>query len=98
MDPKTLREDGDGERERGERERERGLGREGESPSAPLFVCFFLPPGPTLCKLGLGRSAVPPEVLTPVLRPASDLPLFCFHGLFPSLSFSHPILDSFSLF
>ena len=29
-----------------------------ESPLAPLFICFFLPPGPALCKLGLARSAV----------------------------------------
>ena len=51
--------------------------------------CFFRPPGPALCKLGLVGSAVLPEVLTPVLRPSFDLSLFYFCGLFPSLSFSH---------
>ena len=55
---------------------------------APPFICF-LPPGPALCKLGSGRSAVLPEVLTQVLRPFFDLPLFYFRGLFPSLSCSH---------
>ena len=66
-------------------------------------MCFFLPPGPALCKLGLARSAVLPEVLTPILGPSFDLPLFYFRGLFPSLSFSHchfgllfPILSQFS--
>ena len=53
------------------------------------FLCFFLPPGLALCKSGLVRSAVLPEVLTPVLGPSFDLPLFYFRGLFPSLSFSH---------
>ena len=66
-----------------ERERER------ESPLAPLFICFFIPPGSALCKLGLVRSAVLPDVLTPVLGPSFDLPLFYFLGLFPSLSFNH---------
>ena len=81
MDPKTRRE---------ERLRVRGGGeRERESPLAPLFICFFLSPGPALCKLGLTRSAVLPEVLTPVLRPSFDLPLFYFLGLFSSSSFSH---------
>ena len=67
----------------------RGRQRERESPLAPLFICFFLSPGPALCKLGLTRSAVLPEVLTPVLRPSFDLPLFYFRGLFSSSSFSH---------
>ena len=62
--------------------------RERERALAPLFL-FFLPAGPAPCKLGLGRSAVLPEVLTPVLGPSFDLPLFYFRGLFPSLSFSH---------
>ena len=61
---------------------------ERESPLAPLFM-FFLPSGPALCKLGLVRSAFLPEVLTPVLGPSFDLPLFYFHGLFPFFSFSH---------
>ena len=46
-------------------------GREREKRAlAPLFICFFVPPGPALCKLGLGRSTVLPEVLTPVLGPS----------------------------
>ena len=40
----------------GERERERALWL--------LFLYVFSSPGPALCKLGLGRSAVLPEVLT----------------------------------
>ena len=66
-----------------------GRERERDSPLAPLFIFFFLPPGPAPCKLGLVRSAVLPEVLTPGLGPSFDLPLFYFRGLFPSLSFSH---------
>ena len=59
-------------------------------PLAPLFICFFPPPRPTLCKLGSpGVLFVLPEVLTLVLGPSFDLPFFYFHGLFPSLSFSH---------
>ena len=50
-----------------------------------LFLYAFFSPGPALCKLGLGRSAVLPEVLTPVLRPSSAL----FSPAFPFLSFSH---------
>ena len=76
-----------------EGEGERGYARmgerESETPLAPLFLCFFLLPGPVLCKLGLGRSAVLPEVLTLVLGPSFDLPLFYFCRFFPSLSFSH---------
>ena len=65
-------------------------GREKErEPFGSSFICFFLPPGPALCKLGLVKSAVLPEVFTLVLGPSFDLPLFYFHGLFPSLSFSH---------
>ena len=71
----------EGERER-EWERER-------NPFGSSFYVFFLPPGPALCKLGLVRSAVLSEVLTRVLGPSFDLPLLYFHGLFPSLSFSH---------
>ena len=67
----------------------RGGGREREKALWLLFLCFFLPPGPALCKLGLVRSAVLPEVLTLVLGPSFDLLLFYFRGLFPSLSFSH---------
>ena len=71
--------------EREERERMRTQAWERESPLAPLFMFFFLPPWPALCKLGLGRGAVLPEVLTPAL----DLHLTFFCRLFPSLSFSH---------
>ena len=72
--------------------------RERESPLAPLFICFFLPPGPALCKLGLTRSAVLPEVLTPILGPSFDLPLFYFLGLFPSCLLTTAILNSCFLF
>ena len=50
---------GEGERER-ERGKERRREREGERESslALPFICFFPPPGPALCKLGLARSAV----------------------------------------
>ena len=60
------------------KEREKEQERERESPLAPLFICFVLPPGPALCKLGLVRSAVLPEVLTPVLGPSSVLFLWAF--------------------
>ncbi|DAA26305.1 TPA: sulfotransferase family, cytosolic, 1C, member 2 [Bos taurus] len=48
-----------GEKER-ERESAHARGREGprESALAPPFICFFPPPGPALCKLGIARSAV----------------------------------------
>ena len=54
------------------------------SPLAPLFLCFFLPDLPCVnwasqeCPLFCRRSSLW----------SSDLPLFYFHGLFPSLSFS----------
>ena len=83
---------GGGERER-ERERERDRQTERERARARamalLFTCFFLPPGPALCKLGLAmqiglaRSAVLPEVLTPVLGPFFVL----FSRAFPFLVF-----------
>ena len=79
-DTKRRAPQGEGGRGRGRRRRRQCL--------APPFICF-LPPGPALCKLGSARSAVLPEVLTPVLGPFFDLPLFYFCGLFPSLSFSH---------
>ena len=63
--------------------------KEREPFGSSFYMFFFLPPGPALCKLGLVRSAVLPEVLTPVLGPSFDLLLFYFLGLFPSLSFSH---------
>ena len=93
-DPKDMK--------RRARERERQKERESETestctqeretpgPLAPLFKCFFPPPGPALCKLGQpGVLFVVPKVLTPVLGSSFDLPLFYFRGLFPSLSFSH---------
>ena len=55
------------------------------SPLAPLFLCFFLPDLPCVnwasqeCPLFCRRSSLW----------SSDIPLFYFHGLFPSLSFSH---------
>ena len=63
--------EGEEERERrsGGRGRERERERERESTLVPLFMFFFLPPGPALCKLGLVITAVLPEVLTPVLGP-----------------------------
>ena len=91
---------GEGERE-GEREKEHpNVGeKERESALAPPFICFFLP-----LSLPCANWAQPgvlfalPEVLTLVLRPSFDFPLFYFRGLFPSLSFSHHILDSCFLF
>ena len=68
----------------GEREKKRE-----REPFGSSFYVFFLPPGPALCKLGLVRSAVLPEVLIPVLGTSFDLPLFYFCGLFSSLSISH---------
>ena len=81
------------EREREKvREREKGctyVERErAREHLAPPFI-YFLPPGPSLFKLGLVKSAVLPAVLTLVLGPSYDLLLFYFHRLFPSLSFSH---------
>ena len=65
--------------------------RREEKPPAQfwlLFLYVFSPhPEPALCKLGRpGGLFVLPEVLT---LGSSDLPLFYFHGLFPSLFFSH---------
>ena len=87
-----------GVRER-EKEREKEhthVGERARESLAPPFTCFLLP-GPALCQLGSARSAVLPEVLTPVLGPFFDLPLFYFHGFFSSLSSSHhhfPILTT----
>ena len=59
---KTRREESGGVHGEGEREREKEHMYSGESPResalAPPFICFFPPPGPALCKLGLARSAV----------------------------------------
>jgi len=54
-----------------------------------LFLYVFFFPLGLLCKLGLVRSAILPEVFTQVLGPSFDLSLFYFRGLFSSLSFSH---------
>ena len=67
--------------------RERKRERETPGPLAPLFICFsFPPPGPALCKLGYQECCL---FYLRSSRQASDLPLFYFSGLFPSLSFSH---------
>ena len=50
------------------------------------FYMFFSSPGPALCKLGLGRSTVLPEVLTPVLGPSFVL----FSRAFPFQVFQPP--------
>ena len=55
--------------------------RETPSPLAPLFICFFPPPGPALCKLGKsGVLLVLPEVLTMV--PGPSFVLFSQASLF----------------
>ena len=76
----------DAKRREGRSAPARGGETERESPLAPLFICFFLPPGLPYanwasqeCCLFYLRSS--PRSL--------DLPLFYFPGLFPSLSFSH---------
>ena len=58
---------------------------ERELALAPLFVCLSLP-GPVLCKLGHQECCLfyPRSSLR-----SSDLRLFHFRGLFPSLSCSH---------
>ena len=78
VDPKTGRKEHPGAQE-----------RERELFGSSFYMFFFLLPGPALCKLGLVRSAVLPEVLTSVLGPTFDLPLFYFRGLISSLCFSH---------
>ena len=60
--------------------------QERDSPRllAPLFICFFPPPGPALCTLGWpGVLFVLPEVLTLVLGPSFVL----FLRAFPFLVF-----------
>ena len=59
-----------------ERERER-------EPFGSSFYMFFSSPGSALCKLGLAKSAVLPEVLTTVLGPSFVL----FSQAFPFLVF-----------
>ena len=65
-----------------------GVGGREREWLGPSFY-MFSPPRPALCKVGSARTAALPEVLTPVLAPFFDLPLFYFHRLSPSLSFSH---------
>ena len=86
------------ETERGrerERAQARGRGRERESTLAPPFM-FFPPPGPTLCKLGLARSAV---CSTWSLH-SGPRTFFCsiFAGFSLPCLLATTILDSFSLF
>ena len=76
------RRGGESEGKQWERERQ----RETPGPLTPLFMFFLLPLGlPYVnwasqgCCLFYLRSSLW----------SSDPPLFCFHGLFPSLSFSH---------
>ena len=57
-----------------------------------LYV-FSPPPGPALYKLGSQECCL--FYLRSSLR-SSDLSLFYFHGLFPSLSFSHCHSELFS--
>jgi len=68
------------------RERQWERARESPGPLAPLFICFFLP-------LGLPYVYWASQEYCFFYLRASlwslDLPLFYFHGLFPSLSFSH---------
>ena len=51
------------------------------------FYVLFLPPGPAVCKLGLARSAVLPEVLTLVLGPSFEPSSVLFLRAFPFLVF-----------
>ena len=72
--------------QRREEESTPARGRERARALWLLFLCFFLPPEPALCKLGLVRSAVLPEVLTQVLGPSFDCPVL-FLQAFPFLVF-----------
>ena len=80
---------GEGESERERKSHARKRKREGERASKQGFVSsfymFFPPPGPALCKLGLARSAVCSYLKSSLW--SSDLLLFYFRRLFPSLSF-----------
>ena len=89
-----------GRRER-ERERERKSARmrerkRRESALAPPFMCFFPPPGPALCKLGLARGAV---CSTRSLH-SGPRTFFCsiFAGFSLPCLLATAILDSFPLF
>ena len=67
-----------------------------ESSLAPLFICFVPPPGPSLCKLGLARSAV---CSTWSLH-SGPRTFLCsiFTGFSLPCLLATAILDSFSLF
>ena len=60
--------------------------RETPSPLAPLFICFFFSLDLPYVNQASQESCL--FYLRSSLQ-SSDLPLFCFHRLFPSLSFSH---------
>ena len=61
---------------------------ESESSLAPLFICFFFFFSPLGLSYANQAQAGALFYLTSSLQ-SSDLSLFYFHGLFPSLSFSH---------
>ena len=66
-------------------------------PFDSSFYMFFPLLGPALCKLSQhGVLFVLSEVLNLVLGPSFDLPLFYFHGLFPSVSLLLLLLTCFS--
>ena len=58
-------------------------------PFGSSFYMFLPPPGPAPCKLGEPGVLFYLKSSLPFLGPFFDLLLFCFCGLFPSLSFSH---------
>ena len=62
-------------------------GKRKACPLAPLFICFFLPPGPVLCKLGQEQCCL--FSLRSSLQ-SSDLPLTLLCSTF--LGFSLPCL------
>ena len=80
----SLRHKGIRTKRREEKERERERESASPGPLVPLFMIFFSPPGPTLCKLGQpGVLFVVPEVFTLVLRPS----FYLFSQAFPFLVF-----------
>jgi len=92
--PRRHEEERERERERkrdwectcwGERERTH-IGERGPCPLAPLFTCFFFPMGLTYVNWASQESHL--FYLRSSLQ-FSDLTLFYFRRLFPSLSFSH---------